>query len=255
MNSSRCFSLAAFLVVLVLASGAAGAVTISSGGAPNEAQVGQTVTSTFTLTELYQNPNYQQWTLQGQTDLANVTWTVQTLNQAGEVVDTQSYNGGRFNHQISIENDVAEVRVKITGEVPEITNYSYSPQEQFLFAGFIQVRQGGTSNQINVYQTHHFTPDSKKARQAIRSAQRAIQQAGGNQEAQTIVDNAISAYEAGNFQNAIDLANQARQRAEQAQQSQQRTQLLLMAGGGILVVLLIIGGIFWYRSQQTGSKL
>ncbi|MFB6173546.1 MAG: hypothetical protein ABEI39_02795 [Halobacteriales archaeon] len=255
MNSSPSSKLLALVAVLVIAAGAAGAVSVSQESAPDSARVGETVSATITLTELYQDPNYQQWTLQGQTDLNNVTWTVQTINQAGEVVETKTYDGSPIQHGVNIQSGASKIRVKITGEVPEISNYSYDPEHEFLFAGLVQLRSGGTADQIETFRTHHYTNDSRQARSEIEQAERAINTSGGNQQARDTLSNAVSAYEAENFDNAIDLANEAERIAKSAQQSQQRTQLILMGLGAVVVIGLLVGLVYWYRANQTASKL
>lgn len=256
MSSNRCFRLIPLVLVsLVLAAGVAGAVTISDQDAPSSALVGSQVSSTFTFSNLYQNPSYESWTLQGQTELENVTWTVELLNQAGAVQGQQSYDGSEFQQPISLENDVATVNVQITGTVPPVQNFTYSPAPSFVFASFELARQGGSSAPIQEFETQHYTQESQEARTAIDEAQTAIDEAGGNQQAQTTLNNAISAYEAENFGNAIDLANQAQQRATSAQQQSQLIQYAIFAVIGLVILIAIVGGVYWYRKQQRGGTL
>ncbi|NIX19489.1 MAG: hypothetical protein GWN07_06455, partial [Actinobacteria bacterium] len=136
------------------------------------------------MTELFQNPSLEQWLLEGDTELDNVTWTVQVENQAGSQIDQQSYDGQTFEHQVSLENDHDLFRVTVTGTVPPVENYTYSPAETFVFAELNQARQGGTSDVIESYETHHYTEDSRAARQAIDEADAAIEAAGGHEEAE-----------------------------------------------------------------------
>lgn len=253
MSSSRSFRFAAILVTVVIAAGVAGAVSVSSQDAPQEAQVGDKVSATFTFTELY--TTFDEWTLNGTTELEQVTWTAENIDLSDNVIAERSYDGQSFGHKVSKAEDVAEVRVTISGTVPEVGNYTYEEEERFLFAEFNQNREGGTSAVVETYDAHHFTESSKEARTAIDRAQAAIDAAGGNQQAQRVVDNAISAYRAGNFGNAVDLADQARERVESAQQQSQQFQLLVYAGIGVVVLGIVIGAVYWYRSQQTGRKL
>lgn len=256
MSWNRYSSLAIlFVTLLLVAGGVAGAVTVSGNNAPENAEVGTTTTATIVVTELFQNPSLEEWSLEGETQLENTTWTVTQINQAGGQVSQNSYDGTTFSEDVALDTNVAEVRVKITGTVPPIGNYSYNPAHAFLFAELQQVRQGGTSNVIMNHATHHYTTDSRDAEEAIRSAQSTINAAGGNQEAEQTLQNAISAYNNGNFENAISLAQRAEDEASSAKAASERNQMLLYAGIGIVVLLLIIGGIYYWRSQQTGSKL
>ncbi|MDZ7700783.1 MAG: hypothetical protein U5J98_01250 [Halobacteriales archaeon] len=257
MNSSRSSSLAALLLVLVLAVGAAGAATVSQADAPSEAQVGSDVQATFVLTELFQNPSLEQWSLEGDTELRNVTWTVQVDNQAGSQIAQETYDGQTFEHPVDLDNGDNEIRVTLTGTVPPVENYTYSPAEQFRFAELSQARQGGTSDVIESYETHHYTEDSRTARQAIDSAQAAIEAAGGHQEAQRTLNSAIDAYESEppNFELATDLANQAEDTATKAQSSQNRNRLILMAVGALVLIGLVVGAVIYWRRSRTHSRL
>jgi hypothetical protein len=232
----------------------AAAVSTSKDGVPEETKVGSEVSATYTFTELYSD--FESWSLRGSTELSGVTWTVRKLDQAGNQISQTSYDGATFNESVDISEDTARVVVRVRGTAPEVDNFSYDPSEQFALARFQLRRQGGTNQPITADQVHHFTDDSKEARDEIESAQQAIDAAGGNQQAQQTLSNAISAYNAGNFGNAVDLANQAEQRANQARQSQNTTQLLIYAGIGVVVLLLVVGGFAYYRSQQdTYDKL
>lgn len=256
MSSNRSFRiLPIVLVTFVLAAGVAGAVTISEQDAPSSALAGSQVTSTFVFTDLYQNPSYESWTLKGETELENVTWTVQLLNQAGSVQGQQSYDGATFQERISLENDVAEVNIQITGTAPTVENYTYSPPPTFTFAAFNLAREGGSSAPIQEFETRHFTQESQEARDAIDEAQTAIDEVGGHEEAQGILNNAVSAYEAGNFENAVDLANEAKNRATSAQQQSQLVRFALLGVIGVIVLVAIAGGIWWYRQRQRGGTL
>ncbi len=256
MSSNRYFRILAFILVsLVLAAGVAGGVTISEQDAPSTAQTGSQQSAVFVFENLYQDPSYEQWTLQGTTELKNVTWTVELVNQAGSVQAQNSYDGTSFNQRININDGVARVTVQATGTVPPVQNYSYSPPQSFVFGSFTLARTNGSSMPINTYETRHYTADSQQARQAIQSAQSTIDKAGGNEQAQNILDNAISAYNVGNFGNAEDLAEQAKQRAESAQQQSQLIQYAIVAIIGLVVLGAIVGGIYWYRNQQRGGTL
>lgn len=254
MNSSRSSSLVALLLVLVLAVGAAGAVTVSQEDAPSEAAVGSDVTATFVLTDLY--TDYDQWTLRGETELENVTWTVELFNQAGDKLGgDNSYDGQSFGHPVNIENGDHEVRMTVTGTVPTIGNYTYDPAESFLFAELIQAREGGSSDTIQTYETHHYTEESGEARQAIDEAQAAIDEAGGHEQAERTLNSAIDSYENENFDNAVDLADQAQETAERKQTNQSRNRLILIAVGALVLIGIVVGAVIYWRRSRTHSRL
>lgn len=248
---SRALVVAAFLLTAAVVPAAA--VSTNTDGVPDETKVGSEVTATYTFSELY--TDYESWTLNGETELSGVTWTVRKLDQAGNQISQNSYDGATFNESVDIGEDTAQVVVRVRGTTPEVNNFTYSPAEQYALATFRLQRQGGTDQQITGDQVHHFTEESKEARDEIESAQVAVN-GTSNEQAQRSLNNAISAYNGENFGLAVELANEAESQAQQAQQSQNTTQLLIYAGIGIVVLLLVVGGIAYYRSQQdTYDKL
>ncbi len=258
MNSIRCSKLFALLLVVTLAlSAVAPATAISTKGkdVPNDAAVGDSVTATMTLTDLYSD--YEQWTLQGKTELTDVTWTVTTYDQAGNQKAKKSYDGQTFNHSLSLDSDASKAVVKVSGTVPEVENFTYEPQQAFTFAKLSQSRTGGNSEEIQTWTANYHTEDSKNARDAIAAAQGAIDDASSGastKDAKSTVQNAISAYEAQNFDNAVDLATKAKKSAnsasDKAKHSEQQNKLLMYGGIAVLAIVFLGGAGFWYRSQQ-----
>lgn len=254
MNSSPSFSLLVLIVAVVVSAGAAGAVSVNSPDVPAEVEVGERISATFVFTDLY--TTFDQYDLNGTTGLESVTWSVQEIDLSDRIVGEHTYDGQAFDHPINQEDGTAEVRVTIAGTPPEIEEYSYDrEEEEILFAAFRENRQGGTSNDLQTYRAYPYTPESRQARQAIESAEATIAEVGGHETAEGTVQNAISAYEAGNFQNSADLANQAEQQATQTRETRERNRLLLFGGLGILAVGILIGAVWWYRSKQTASRL
>ena len=252
MSSSPSSKLAALVVLaalLVAAVAPVAAVSAEAEDAPSDAKVGEKVTATFTLTELYSN--YEQWTLSGRTQLKDVTWTVTRYDQADNKIGSKSYDGQSFNRSISLENDVDSVTVKVTGVVPEIEEYSYDPAQSFTLAELNQTRQGGNSERIKQWTVHHYTEESKRARAAIESAVAANEDAGGVSDAEESISGAISAFENANFELATSLAQKAEESAKSAKKSSNTMRMLLYAGGGLLAVGLLVGGVFWWRSNQN----
>ena len=254
MNSSRCSSALAVVLALVLAVGAAGAIS-ASDDAPAEVRVGADVTAEFELTELY--TNYDAWTLQGSTELTNVTWTVDEFNAADAKLEGESgtYDGQSFAHPVDIGTNAVRVQVRVVGTAPDVENFSYDPREEFLVANLVQARQNGTSAAITTARAHHYTDDSREARQAIDDAEATIDEAGGHEQAERTLQSAVSAYDNENFQNAVDLANQAEETASQARANQSRNELILLGVGALVLVGLVVGVFLYWRSSRTTSRL
>lgn len=274
-RSSKATTLALLLVLSLAAMAPAAAINVASQDVPSEAEVGTTVEATFALDTLYQEPSFQAWALQGQTELRNVTWVVAYTAPDGSTFNTQQYSGDSFTQQ-GVDTDsetapfgqpVTEIEVTVRGEVPPVEQYTYDQREQFVVAELAQ-RGGdsGSTNTIDSWGTHHYTagsegePGSQEARQAIESAESAIVEAE-NADADTSGANetlasAVSAYENGNFANAANIAQNAEDQADQARQdaeSSAQTAQLLMYGGIAVLVLALVGGGYWYYQQQQSS--
>lgn len=254
-SSNRCFELAAALAALALLLAGvapAAAVSVAETDAPDSAEVGTQVTATVTLTELYRNPDLGEWQLAGSTELTDVTWTVMWYDQTGARVGQESYDGRNFSGApVSSDESHAEVRVRVSGTVPQIGGYTYDPQPSFALFSLDQTRSGGASNAIASRNATHYTPASREARQALDTAAAAIEEAGNPAEAQATFDSAVSAYNSGNFDNAVTLANRAAEEAEEARSTQRRNRLLLYGSAGVVALAVVVGGGFLlWRSRQ-----
>ena len=254
-NLSRFSSLLLALLVLFSFAAPVAAVSVSETDVPEEAAVDSQVEATVTLTELYRNPTLDQWRLRGETELTDVTWSLSYVDQTGATVDREEFDGQNFtSSQIAADDGTAEVRLRVTGTVPDVDSYTYDPEQQFVFLSLTQTRDGGNANAIDTWERHHFTSGSDEARNAIDDASAAIETAQSNGagvgEAENTRNQAINAYESENFGLATELANEAQSQAESAEQSQQTFTLALYAAGGLVVVVLIVGGFLYWRSQQ-----
>lgn len=249
IRSSKSTAVLVLLIVSVAAVGTAAAVTTASTEAPEEAQVGEEVTVSVTLTDLYEDGNGA-WTLNGSTELRNVSgWSVTKVQPNGNENTTTFEGQQAFQVRIASEENLDEVRLSITGDVPPVEAYSYRPPQEFVAAELSQVR-GENVNDLETVAVHHYTNESRTASQAISEAEEAVN-ASDSSEARETLDSAISVYEGGtNFGEARNLAQEAQDEAESAQQSAQTTQTLLIVGGVVVLLLVIGGGFYYYRSQQ-----
>jgi hypothetical protein len=272
-RSSKAVALALAALALAAVAAPAAAVSVGDSDIPGEAETGTQVSASYTLTTLYQGPNWEPWTLQGETELQNVSWTLTFIDAQGNQFDTVSYSGQTFTSEpITTDRDILEVRVEVTGVVPplEESELSYPEEETFDLATLTQY-QGesttGASNQIATNETHKFTtadeneadpePGSQEARAALDEARQAIQDAeaagADTSDANETFTAAVSSYENGDFSNAVSLAGSAQEEAETAQNqlesNQQRNQLLLYGAGALVVLALVGGGVFYFRNQ------
>lgn len=250
-HSSRAVLAVCLLVAAVVVP--AGAVTVDGQSVPTEGAAGDEIEITVTLTELYQEPQLEQWELAGSTALENPTWTVRFFDQTGSQVDQQSFGGQTFDGiQVSADADHARIEVTLTGTVPEPTAYTYDPHQSIESVTIEQVPPGGGGTELVAEETNHFTEESRSAREEIDAAASAVESAGEPDEANESLTRAIQAYENENFELAGELANEAESQAEATQNRQSRNQLLLIGGVVVLVLALLVGGIWYYRQQQSG---
>ena len=247
MKSSKLVA-AVFAVLLfgTLFAGTTAAVQSSPQTLPEESEVGTEFEATFEITELFDE--FESWTLTAETELDNATWTIRQYDQADSEISRNEIDGQNATQAIDIEDGTASVEIRITGTTPEISQLSYDPPQQFVAASFTQEREGGSNNDIATHETHYYTQDSREARQAIDQAQASVD---GSGEAQSSLDSAISAYENGNFENAISLAERAEGEASQSQF--RRTAMI--AGAAVIVLLIVaFAGYRLYKSRQQGPS-
>ena len=249
MKSSKLVAVVfAVLLFGTLFAGTTLAVQSDPQDMPEESEVGTDIEATFELTELFDE--FESWTLATETELTNATWTIRQYDQADSEISRTEIDGQNATQSIDIDDGTATVEVRITGTTPEINELSYEPPQQFVLAAFTQEREGGSDNEIETHEIHHYTQDSRQARQAIDQAQTTVE-GSGSDEAQSSLDSATSAYESGNFENAINLAERAE---NEASQSQLIRNGLLIGGAVIVVLLLAFGGYRLYKSRQKAPS-
>ncbi|MFB6072473.1 MAG: hypothetical protein ABEJ88_05835 [Halobacterium sp.] len=254
MNLSRCSKLAVGLVVLLAVAAVPAAAVSISGDAPDTAKVGEKQTTTFTITEPFDE--YEQWTLEVQTELRDVTWQVTTYDNADNQVAEKTLTGQSASYQLQASSGVVRVEVKLVGTVPDDSafEWSYEPPQQITYATFVQAQPGGASDTLETFETRPYTQTGQNARSAIQDAQAAIEKAQGAgasvTDAKNYLENAIEFYNSGQFEQAIQNANNAEQSAQKKASSAKRTDLLLMVGAGVVVLLVLAGGVYWYLQQR-----
>lgn len=228
--------------------GPAAAVDSSTQNLPEESEVGSDVEATFELTQLFDE--FEQWTLEGETELEDATWTVRFYDQAGNQIDSTETDS--LSEDVDIDDGVHRIEVRVVGTTPAVDNYSYDPPQQFAAANLTQTATGGSQSGIASYQVHHYTQESEEAREAIDSASAAVE-ASSSDSGQALLQSAISSYENENFQNAIDSAEQAE---NEASQNRLLRNAAMGVGGLVVLLLLVAGGYRLYRSrQQSPSRL
>ena len=248
MTSKLASLLVAFALVATLFVAPAAAVDSSARSLPDEAEVGSDIEATFELTRLFDD--FEEWTLEGETELDDATWTVKLYDQGGNQMDTVETDS--LSQDIDIDDGVSRVEVRVVGTAPAVDNYSYDPPQQFVAANLTQTAAGGSQSAIASYRVHHYTQESKEARGAIDDARDAVA-ASNSDSGQALLDSAISSYENENFQNAIDSAGQAEEEASQNRMLRMGAMGLV---GAIALVALLGGGYRLYKSrQQSPSRL
>ncbi|ADQ66241.1 hypothetical protein GL213_03180 [Halogeometricum borinquense] len=242
----------ACLVVLTALAAPVAAVSVGEEDVPSDAQVESKVTTSVTLNELYKNPQLESWTLAGSTELTDVTWTVTYYDQTGAKINQESFDGQNFSGAtVAADDGTSKVEIRVAGTAPSVDSYKYDPAQTFDVIHLQQTREGGSSNDIETWTTHHYTEESQSARDALDESKAAVEGVNSD-EAQASFDNAVSAFENGNFELATELANEAQTKAQQAEQSSQTQQMLIYAAGGLLAIAVVVGGVFYWRSQQSG---
>jgi F0F1-type ATP synthase membrane subunit c/vacuolar-type H+-ATPase subunit K len=249
-HSSKGTTLLVLLAVALAAVGTATAISVDAETVPDESEVGTDVSAELVIADPFTDAD--EWTLHGETALEDVSWTVIVLDQ-GDEVSQQTYGEQSFNQTLTRSGGGDEVVIELAGTAPEVENYTYDPAQTYTVASLVKI-QGSNSEELDSWEAHYYTEESREARQALDAADAAIESVGGNQEAEQLYRNAVSAYEGENFGNAVDLANQAESRASQAQQSQQTTQYVLIGVGVLVVLALVGGGIYYWKSQQGPSQ-
>lgn len=244
-HSSKGVILGVLLALSLTAVGTAAAITVS-GDAPAPAENGTEVSMTTSIDEPFADAP-DQWTLRGETELENATWTVEAYDQRGNIVTRQDVSGSNFTQDLNFDNDATRVNVTVTGTVPTLSSFNYEDRASENYT-VMQLSQVNGDALDQTWDSHRYTAQSQTARQAIDDAQAAVDEAAGS-AGQDNVDRAISAYNAGNFENAISLAEEAQSTAED-NQNDAGLPIALIVGAIVVLLIVVGGGVYYWRSQQ-----
>jgi len=244
IRSSKGTIAVALLVVLLGAVGTATALTVTADDPAREAQAGAEINTTVTIDDAFTENN--EWTVGAETDLNNVSWQIEEFDQ-GSRVGQWTDGGSSTSQEVSSDPDGDELRIEIRGEVPAVPEYNYSnPSAENVTFVAVTSTSGDNTQTLETYSVHVYTNESKNAREAIDAARAASDAAGNPDGVESTIDNAISSYDSGNFENAMDLANEAEQ---QATSSQQTSQLMLFGAVAVVAIALIGGGVYYWRNR------
>ncbi len=257
MSWNHYSSLIPIVIGIVLIGGIVGATSMGQGGI-SQAEIGSDVTVETMVTELYitDTGSIDVWTLRGESLLERVTWTVTEINAADRPIEGSKkvYAGKVFEQGVSLDDSIVKIKVEVSGTVPEVSDWQYEPEHKVLIMELSQVRLGGTSEVIGAIEVLPYNLESKAARESIDKAN-AVVNGVDDGEAKQKIENAISAYNAGNFANARDLAGQAEENAIETEDNRERKGLILKIVGFVIAVALIGGMIVWHQSTRHKSRL
>jgi hypothetical protein len=167
------------------------------------------------------------------------------LNQ-GRLVTQDDTNGPNVTQSLNFEEGATTVNVTVTGTVPTLTEFDYETMDAENYRAMQLTQANG--NAINEsWEAHRYTAASQSAREAIDAAASEVEAAGGT--GQEDLDQAISAYDADNFDNAESLAQDAQDAAEESQGGLP----IALIGAAVVVLLLVVGGGYYYYQSQQGS--
>ena len=236
------------LLAAAILTAPAAAVQSTALDAPDDAEAGTDFEATYELTDLF--TDFEQWTLAGETSVTSVTWTVTQYDQAGNQVRQESYDGQAFTQSVDIDTGVSRIEVRVRGTTPGFETPTYDPPQRFTAAALTLERQGGTQQAIDTDAAHHYTQQSRSTREKIEDAEAVVDRSGDDRSRDTL-ESAISAFEAGNYDNADRLAD----RAESEAQRNARTRRTLLYGGGAVLLLVVLGaGWYVYQSRKQGPS-
>lgn len=247
MNSTHYSKLTVGLLALglLLASVGVVAALTFSGDVTESAEVDDQERIEVTIENPY---DYQDaWTVHADTGLHDASLELVAQTPEGQPTITAEGDGS-VQLPIDISEDpITEIEVTVNGAVPPILQYDYENKANENVTG-LEISDGVET--IETWEIHRYTQGSQEARQAIDDASEVIEERDSD-DARDRLDEAITFYNSGEFDDAIRVANDARDIAE----SEGETRQLLMIIGGLIVVAAAAGGIaYLYRTRQEPAN-
>lgn len=253
-NYKYLFLLFIISITSILSVSTVTAVDIENQYNPIEAEVDSEVNANLTITNLYENREYNYWTLNANTELKNPEWVLRLYNLSGELINRELYQENNFNYtQISVEKNVSKIQLDVIGIAPKINNYSYQTPQEFTILQIHQKNQDTRDNEIAKLTTYYYTEQSRTTRNLLDTIKNNIDNKNNSapSEAKDLYNNSVSSFNNGNIENSLDLARQAQQKIEDSETTQ------IFANTGILIGILIIIVIITYIiiSNRKQDKL
>lgn len=207
---TRCSTVVAMGVLLAVSLttvGIVAGVSFTEEEVPQESEVGSTPTIVVTSEDPFEGKQ-SPWTIQASSELEGAEITIIAETVGNDVKEASGEEGLTLDAEEGI--DTVTIRVQ-NGEVPEITSYNYeNPEEEAITVLTISDADGPTIQEFTV---QRYTEKSKQARQAIDTANEAVEAKGG-EDAESRLDEAKVHYNHGEFEQAITAAKDAQEQAE-----------------------------------------
>ena len=237
-------------VLLAVALGAAGTALAADITVTNEPEVGE-AGDEVSMEVVIDDPHPpSQWTLTGETELEDASWSIEVRDIDGSLIDEESIDGDSFSQEIDSEDRTDEITISVSGDIPEIETFDYENIDEEEYA-VMHLQQDGSTIDNGEIRSHRWQgSEHQEARQTLDSASAAVEDADDD-DAREDLENAIAFYNQGDFDRAISLAESAESQAEQAGQTRQ----LLMIGGAVVALIVVAGGgYYYYRSRQEDTR-
>lgn len=247
MNSNHYSKLVALVVAAVVLGSLGTAAAVSfSGDVQQEVQVGDQERIEVTVEDIFeQQPD--QWTLRAESNLEEADVTIEADAADGTIV-REGEGAATLALDRSSDRGITQIDIQVTGQVPEINNYDYDNLSLENVTGLAVLDADEVAEpQLESWELHRFTEESQDARAAIDEADAAVANATSDSASERL-DEAKTFYESGEFDSAIEAANDARDTAESEGETQE---LLLTIAAVVLVVVLVGAGVYIWRARQT----
>lgn len=241
----RALLLVAALVAVAALATPGAAVSATANQSPNATQIGENVTASYVLTDLYTDAPTA-WRLNASTGLDRATWVVTARGLDHRVLATRRGRGSSVTIPVRAARNVSEITVSVTGTAPAVANFTYPARERYQVVSFAR-EDNGSSVAIDDWRAAHYTRASQAARTTLNASRAAIRDNGSDGELEEQFRFAVTAYRAGEFDLAGSIAADARQDAGRADYPVGMISGLFLGG---IVAVLGGAGVRTYRSRS-----